>query len=200
MDDVVAYLQQIEGPFAYLALLLAAMVEYVVPPLPGDTFALAGITLASSAGYSPFLVHAALTLGAMIGGQLAWLFGRFIRRRRESSPRFLHGPRTERALDDVRSRFEKHGAAYLLANRFVPALRAFFFVGAGLANMSGWKVALYGGLSAAAWNALLMLVGWALGSNLERLAELVSQYTWAALATFVVVIAVGIWRAKRAKS
>lgn len=200
MDDVVAYMQQIEGPYAYLALLLAAMVEYVVPPLPGDTFALAGITLASSAGYSPWLVHATLTLGAMIGGQLAWLFGRFIRRRRESSPRFLHGPRTERALDDVRRRFEKHGAAYLLANRFVPALRAFFFVGAGLANMSGWKVALYGGLSAAAWNALLMLVGWALGSNLARLAELVSQYTWIALGLFVVVIVVGIWRAKRSKS
>lgn len=200
MDDVVAYLQEIEGPYAYLALLLSAMIEYVVPPLPGDTFALAGIALAATAGYSPWLVHAALTAGATLGGQLAWVFGRYVRARREKSPTFLHGPRTERALEEVRRRFEKHGAAYLLANRFVPALRAFFFVGAGLANMPGWKVALFGGLSAAAWNALLLLVGWALGSNLDRLAELVRQYTWVALGIFALAIGIALWRARRVRT
>lgn len=200
MDDVVAYLQSIEGPSAYLALLLAAMVEYVVPPLPGDTFALAGIALAATAGYSPWLVHAALTLGATIGGQLAWGFGRYVRARRERSPGFLHGPRTERALDEVRRRFEKHGSVYLLANRFVPALRAFFFVGAGLSGMPGWKVALYGGLSAAAWNALLLAAGWALGANLDRLGELVQHYTWIALGLVLVGVAVAVWRMRRART
>jgi membrane protein DedA with SNARE-associated domain len=200
MDDVVAYLREIEGPYAYLALLLSAMIEYVVPPLPGDTFALAGIALAATAGYSPWLVHAALTIGATLGGQLAWAFGRYVRRRREQSPSFLHGPRTERALDEVRRRFEKHGAAYLLANRFVPALRAFFFVAAGLSNMPGWKVALYGGVSAAAWNGLLLLVGWALGSNLDRLAAFVRQYTWVALAAFALAIVIALWRTRRART
>lgn len=193
-------MQSIEGPSAYLALLLAAMTEYVVPPLPGDTFALAGVALAATAGYSPWLVHLALTLGAMLGGQLAWAFGRYVGARRERSPGFLHGPRTERALDEVRRRFEKHGAAYLLANRFVPALRAFFFVGAGLAKMPGWKVALYGGLSAAAWNGLLLLVGWALGANLDRLAELVRQYTWVALGVVALAIGIALWRARRART
>ncbi|MCB9631565.1 MAG: VTT domain-containing protein [Sandaracinus sp.] len=200
MDDVVAYLQSIEGPSAYLALLLAAMVEYVVPPLPGDTFALAGIALAATAGYSPWLVHAALTLGATIGGQLAWGFGRYVRVRRERSPGFLHGPRTERALDEVRRRFETHGAIYLLANRFVPALRAFFFVGAGLSGMPGWKVALYGGLSAAAWNALLLAAGWALGANLDRLGELVQHYTWIALGLVLLGVGVALWRMRRART
>lgn len=199
MDEVVAYLQRIEGPSAYLALLIAAMIEYVVPPLPGDTFALAGVALAATAGYSPWLVHAALTLGAMLGGQLAFGFGRYVSARRERSPGFLHGPRTDRALDEVRRRFEKHGAAYLLVNRFIPALRAFFFVGAGLAKMSPWKVAAYGGVSAAAWNALLLLAGWALGSNLEALVTLVRRYTWTVLGVVALVVLVALSRIVRVK-
>ena len=46
----------------------------------------------------------------------------------------------------------KRGNWYLAANRFLPALRAFFFVGAGLANMPLRAVIFWGGLSAAVWN------------------------------------------------
>jgi membrane protein DedA with SNARE-associated domain len=77
---------------------------------------------------------------------------------------------------------------------------AFFFVAAGLSNMPGWKVALYGGVSAAVWNGLLLLVGWALGSNLDRLAAFVRQYTWVALAAFALAIVIALWRTRRART
>ncbi|MBX3246454.1 MAG: DedA family protein [Myxococcales bacterium] len=199
LEEIIAYLEETRGPGGYLVLVLAGMVEYLFPPLPGDTLAIVGVVLAATAGYSPWLVHAALTAGAVLGGQTAYAFGRWIATRRERSPRFLHGEATERALDEVRARFERHGAAYLLVNRFLPALRAFFFVGAGLSRMNAWEVALYGGLSAAAWNGLLLAAGWAVGSNVERLQVFLQQYTWGAFAVIGVVLVVFFWRRRRAR-
>jgi membrane protein DedA with SNARE-associated domain len=80
---------------------------------------------------------------------------------------------------------------YLVVNRFLPALRAFFFVGAGLSRMSLGAVILYGGISALLWNAILMGVGYAVGSNWEALSDLAERYTVATL-TLIVVVVVGV--------
>jgi membrane protein DedA with SNARE-associated domain len=78
---------------------------------------------------------------------------------------------------------------YLAVNRFLPALRAFFFVGAGLSRMRPGAVLLYGGLSALVWNALLLGVGYAVGNNWDALRDLAERYTVATLILVAVVVA-----------
>jgi membrane-associated protein len=77
---------------------------------------------------------------------------------------------------------------YLAVNRFLPALRAFFFVGAGLSRMRALPVVVYGGISAALWNALLMSVGYAIGNNWEGLREVAERYTAATLILISVAV------------
>ena len=185
-DLLLGWLTSHEGPLAYLVLGLAAALEYVFPPFPGDTITLFGVFLGGSAGYSPWLVYLALDVGAVAGGLVAYAFGRAIDP--DAPPRLLAGRRSRAALDEVRLRFERHGAAYLAINRFVPALRAFFFVGAGLARVPVSRVAVWGAVSASAWNALLLGVGWALGGSWQRLAALASVYAWVALGVAVLVV------------
>jgi membrane-associated protein len=83
----------------------------------------------------------------------------------------------------------------------LPALRAFFFVGAGLSRMRAAPVIIYGGISAAVWNALLLGVGYAVGNNWEALRELAARYGGATLILVLVaaVAVVGrfIWDSKR---
>jgi membrane-associated protein len=102
----------------------------------------------------------------------------------------------------VRRGYEQHGAMYLAVNRFLPALRAFFFVGAGLSRMSAGRVIVFGGISAALWNALLMVLGYAVGNNWEALRELAERYAAATLVLIVLaVIAVAgrfLWGNRRA--
>ena len=91
---------------------------------------------------------------------------------------------------------------YLAVNRFLPALRAFFFVGAGLSRMKATPVLLYGGLSAALWNAILMAAGYAIGNNWEALQNAAERYTIATLILIVLAVA-GIvgrlaWDSRRA--
>jgi membrane protein DedA with SNARE-associated domain len=57
--------------------------------------------------------------------------------------------------------------------------------------MNAGPVIVFGGISAALWNALLMGVGYAVGNNWEVLSELAERYAVAML-VFVVVVVVGV--------
>lgn len=189
-DLLLQWLASHEGPLAYLVLCLAAALEYIFPPFPGDTVTLFGVFLAGTAGFSPWLVYFAIDLGSVLGGLGAYAVGRRIARDPAHPPRLLRGRRTQVALAEVRLRFARHGAVYLALNRFLPALRAFFFVGAGLARLPVSRVILWGAVSASLWNGLLFAVGWAVGGHWERLAAFASTYAWAALGVGILVIVV----------
>jgi membrane-associated protein len=191
LDEFLHTLEHGPQYWAYALVAAAAGVEYVVPPLPGDTVALFAVALAVRAQLHWFYVYLALTAGAMLGGLGAWAVGIWLADHEESWPPFLKRPTVTRALDAVRRGYARHGAMYLAVNRFLPALRAFFFVGAGLSRMKAAPVLIYGGISAALWNALLMAVGYAVGTNWDALRELVERYTMATLA-LVAIVVVGV--------
>lgn len=198
-SEIMAWLEQSEGPLGYLVLALASLIEYVVPPFPGDTIALFGVFLAASAEWSALGVYLALDFGAIAGGMIAYAFGRAVARE-ERRPRWLRGPRVDRSIATITARYAKHGAIYLALNRFVPALRAFFFVGAGIAGLPWPSVLLWGGLSAAVWNALLLALGYWVGSEWERMRAIAGTYSTAALGIVVVVILIVIARSVRGRA
>ena len=182
IEDLLSWLEQSEGPLAYLVLALAGSIEYVVPPFPGDTIVLFGSVLAGTAGYSVWLVYTCLTGGSIGGSLLAYAFGAWIGRNEERWPRFMRGEKTRERIRTVIRRFERHGAAYLAINRFLPAFRAVFFLAAGMAELSVWKVIVFGGASAAVWNAGILGLGYALGHNYEDLQRVYREYTVVSLA------------------
>jgi membrane-associated protein len=143
-----------------------------------------------------------MTLGALLGGLGAWGFGLWLANNEDSWPSFLKTPGATRALDAVRRGYEQHGGMYLVVNRFLPALRAFFFVGAGLSRMSAGPVIVFGGISAALWNALLMGLGYAVGNNWDVLRDLAERYAAATLILIVLAVIAGVgrflWEGRRA--
>ncbi len=196
ISDIRLWLEAHEGPLAYLVLALSAMLEYVVPPLPGDTIALFGVSLATTAGWSPWLIYLALNAGAIAGGQSAYYAGRFFGPRHRR-PAFLRGARADAELERVSELFRKHGAIALAANRFVPAFRSVFFVGAGIAGLPAIAVLLWGTLSALLWNALLVGLGYALGATFTALEQ--GMRIYAGVAAIVLVVGVVVWMWRRRK-
>ena len=187
-----------DTPWAYALLLLASLIEYVFPPFPGDAIALLGVFLAVTAGMSGPLTYLALNVGAMVGGLAAYAFGRHFAEP-EKRPAFLRTPGTAAMIEEVQGKIAKHGAVILMANRFIPAMRSFFFVGAGMAKVPAWKVALYGGVSACLWNAILFGLGALAGDNLERLQTWVERYSLVAVGLFVIAVVVYVVRRARRK-
>jgi len=202
LDEFLHTLEHAPHYWAYALVLAAAAIEYIFPPVPGDTVALFAVALAVRAQLSWVLVYLAMTLGALLGGLAAWGFGLWLANQEERWPSFLRTPGATRALDAVRRGYEQHGAMYLVVNRFLPALRAFFFVGAGMSRMNVGPVIVFGGISAALWNALLMGVGYAVGNNWDVLRDLAERYAVGTLILVVIavigLIARFVWDSRRA--
>lgn len=164
------WVQQLGG-FGYLLLALAALLEYVVPPFPGDTVVLLGGAYAVRGERSVVGVFLSVTAGSVAGLAIMYGVGRVIGSRLD---RF---PRVQAAAEAMRLR----GAWLLAANRFFPTFRAVLFVAAGAGRMPFGKVVALGAGSAMAWNVLMISIGYAVGGNAEKLTALFTQYNRIAL-------------------
>jgi membrane-associated protein len=183
----------------FAVLFLSSTVEYVFPPFPGDTITLAGAILVTAAGYNAALMFGAVTGGSLAGSFLVYVFGTKLYQwwvRRKGG---VEDPR----LHSLGERFRRWGAAYIAINRFLPGVRSFIFVAAGLARLPAWKVMGWSALSLILWNGLVVAVGMALGTNMERMERVFREYT---LAVWGVLGAVGLawlvralWRRLRSR-
>jgi len=103
--------------------------EYVFPPVPGDVWVAGGAILIAR-GQSFWTVFLGVNLGSLLGFSLDYLFGRWLshprRRFRKWGPRWN---RLGQGIDRVGGGFLKHPVFYLMVNRFLPGVRAFFFRG-----------------------------------------------------------------------
>jgi len=198
LDSVMAFLAAGQSAAGAAVLAISAAVEYLFPPFPGDTVTLFGAFLAATEGWSVPLVFAAVTIGSLLGASLDYALGRRLARTPIEELTGRKRAARERMTPILRG-FERHGAVYVVINRFLPGIRALFFVAAGMARLPLRKVLLWGAVSAAAWNALIIGAGFAIGKNWGRLLELARAYTLGAwiVVGLVVVGLVVRWLVRR---
>lgn len=197
-DWLIAFVQEQDNALGLGVLAAAAALEYIFPPFPGDTVTLFGAVLITAYAWSFPAVFLAVMAGSVGGAMAAYAFGLRLRRRHA-----VNGTRPREKLDRLVDRFQRHGPLYLVINRFLPGIRTFFFVAAGLADMRPTTVLFYSALSAALWNLLLIALGAALGVNFDELLFWVRRYTaavWAILGGIVAVALVrALWRRHRSR-
>lgn len=198
LADWVEVFRELPPYVTWGALFLGAFAEYVVPPVPGDTFVLAGTVLVTAFGWSPWGVYGVAMAGALLGAAVDFQLGRWLvaRGKLDRLP-----PRAGDAVHRLVASFARHGPAYLVLNRFLPGVRPFFFVAAGIAEFRLPAVLLYAGISALLWNALLVGAGIALGRNIDTMDALFAQYQqvmWAIIACVIAVLVYRLIRGARA--
>jgi membrane protein DedA with SNARE-associated domain len=200
MESLTEFLRELVGQEDNLVGLAvlggSAAIEYVFPPFPGDFVTLLGAVLVTGYGWSFPAVLAVVMAGSLLGAMAAYQVGVMWRRRRAAHP----SRRPHPMLESVIARFRRHGPAFIVVNRFLPGVRGFIFVAAGLAGIDRRTVLLYASISALVWNLGIMGVGAALGANLDTLEALFERYTivaWIAIAVAIVAILVWRWSHKR---
>lgn len=193
------------GAWGYPTLMLAALLEYVFPPFPGDTIVVLGGAWAAREDRSIPLTFALLTLGSMVGIAATWRLGRSFAGKIGEAPEdsLLFGIsvahlRRAQALMRIR------GDWLLLANRFLPSFRSVLFIAAGASNVSFKRTLAFGTVSAALFNGMLLGVGMVIGDNAEKIAEFFQKFRIGSLAAagLVLLLLLGrfLWQRARAMS
>jgi membrane protein DedA with SNARE-associated domain len=164
------------GPLAYLVLALAATLEYVVPPFPGDSVVLLGGVYAVRGDHPWWGVFAAVLAGSVLGAACNYWIGRKVAKRFERDPTRPFFGLTHARLESLQARMRLRGGWLLVINRFLPGIRGAVFIAAGASHMPIRRCLLLGALSATAHSALVLWMGYAVGGNLERLTALAQRY------------------------
>lgn len=162
------------NPVGFLFLGLSALIEYVFPPFPGDTVTLFGAFLVTRYQWSMPWVFFSVLLGSGIGAMLDFYLGRWMENRYEHRASLKH--KSHHKIEKIIKAFKRHGEAYIALNRFLPAIRALFFVAAGMAGLRSSRVLFFALISAAAWNTLILGVGYAVGANWEKIQSFFRVY------------------------
>ncbi|WGL52266.1 DedA family protein [Nocardioides sp. BP30] len=99
-------------------------------------------------------------------------------------------------LDQTSEFFDKHGHTALVAGRFVPFVRTYITLVAGVTKMEKRVFFVWSFIGAVAWILLLTLVGYVLGRSFPGLGKYIDLVTYGLLAVTVVVLGIE-WLRKR---
>jgi membrane-associated protein len=129
--------------------------------LPGDSLLFTAGLVASQGHLDLWVLVIGCPVAAVAGDQVGYLFGHRVGPalfRRPDARFFRH-----RNLDMARDYFSRHGARTVVVARFIPIVRTFAPVVAGVAGMPWRSFVAYNVVGGVVWAAGSVLAGWALG-------------------------------------
>lgn len=134
--------------------------------LPGDTLILsAGLFAAQGKLNLPALI-AVVILAAICGDNVGYTIGK------TAGPRLFKKPNglffRQKYLAQSEKFYERYGAKAMLLAHFLPIVRTFAPVTAGIGKMSRLQFVIFDGIGDAAWGAILVMIGYLFGSKLPK--------------------------------
>ena len=143
--------------------------------LPGDTLLIITgvLTFSGVLNYPIWLVCLAISVAAFLGGEVGYLIGHKV------GPRIFE--RKESGLFSIENVkrtngfFERFGGLAVIVARFVPIVRTFTPVAAGVGHMNYKKYSLYNAIGAIIWGSGLTFAGYLLG-YIPPLRDFVTEY------------------------
>lgn len=158
-DIAIALMELLGGPGT--ALVIAA--EALFPPIPGEILLpFAGVSAATN-GQHVVVPLLWTTAGSVLGGLGVYSVARALGLRRTRAVVRRLPLLEERDLDTAMRFFARWGFPAVMLARFVPMVRTFISVPAGIERMPVWLFALATGLGSGIWNAVFVIAGYVFG-------------------------------------
>ncbi|WP_285115560.1 VTT domain-containing protein [Leifsonia sp. fls2-241-R2A-40a] len=150
------------GPWVLVGIAVVIFIESGVlfPFLPGDSLLITAAILAPQLGIQVWQIAVVAVVAAFLGDQTGyWIGKRFGRGLFKPDARVL---KTER-LKAAEAFFAKYGGPSLVLGRFVPFVRTYVPLSAGIAAMPYRRFLLWNALGGVSWVIVMVVVGVLLG-------------------------------------
>jgi membrane protein DedA with SNARE-associated domain len=181
--------------WGYLAVFILSFVSSMGLPVGAEVAIIYGGVLASGQIVNEphplnlVAVIAVATLAEVLGSLVGYLIGYFGGRPlvdRVGKYVLL----THKDLDRAEAWFARRGEPVVLFGRFIPLLRSFVSLAAGLAEMARAKFLLFTVIGCAVWCTVLTSVGYGLGSSYHRVLKAFSYAGYVAAVLVVIAVVV----------
>lgn len=192
LEELWGAVAALDPTLAYAILFGVAVLENILPILPGDALIVCGSYLVGQGHLLALPLLVGTTLGSSCGFMIMYYLGAtkgraFFTNRRRSLLTKRHIRRAERW-------FAKYGDNVVLVNRFLAGARSVVAVMAGIGNMPPGKALLFATISALIWNALLISLGAWLATNWRLAVRLLREYNIVVSGVLIVLVALLVLR------
>lgn len=155
------YLAELGYPVLALIIFLetGAMIFF----LPGDSLLVTAGVYAANGDLNLLLLNAILIPCAIVGDALSYYMGRKL------GPALFNRPRSRifrpEHVQAAQAFYDRHGGKAIVIARFMPVLRTFVPVVAGIGNMPYRRFGLFNIMGGAAWVSSMTVLGYFVGST-----------------------------------
>jgi membrane-associated protein len=186
------------GDYALIGICLVVFIEtgLLFPLLPGDSLLFtAGLLVAQDEIRTPlWLLCLLIFLAAFAGDQVSYLIGR------KAGPKIFSRPDSrifkQAYVDQTYAYFDRYGGRTIIVARFVPFVRTFAPVAAGVGRMRYRTFVSYNIIGALLWGVGVTVLGYFLG-QIEFVKNNIEPILILIVALSLVPVVLELWRARR---
>jgi membrane-associated protein len=162
LDKYLGAIVQTYGAWAYGMIFFVIFLEtgFVFTPfLPGDSLIFAAGTMAGAGYFNIWLLFGLLALAAILGDTVNYWVGYYV-----GNKIFDKGWIKGRYRDQTKDFFKKYGTETIIIARFIPIVRTFAPLMAGIGKMRYWKFFAYNVVGGVLWTGLFVWGGYFFGN------------------------------------
>jgi len=166
--------------------------------LPGDSLLITAGVVAAAGGLNIWLIDVLLIVAAVTGDSVGYTIGARLGPRLFARPKsLLFNPRH---IERTRAFYARHGSKTIVIARFVPIIRTFAPVVAGVGQMEYHRFLLYNVAGGVGWVTSMTWAGYLLGRVIPNISDYVHIVVVVVIVLSVIPIGVEILRERRRRS
>ena len=163
--------------------------------LPGDSLLITAGLLAGMGSLNIWWLNVLLAVAAIVGDSVGYAIGWRVGPRLFTRPKsLLFNPKH---IERTRAFYARHGAKTIVIARFVPIIRTFAPVLAGVGNMRYRRFLTYNIVGGIGWVVSMTFAGYLLGQTVPNISKHIHELVIVIIVLSVIPIAVEVYRERR---
>lgn len=169
---------RIINKYGYFGITFLIALENLIPPIPSEVILSFSGFISKSTDLSLFLIIIFATIGSLIGAIVLYYLAYFIGLNLLNFKFFkLCGLKKEETEKSMKH-FQKNGYKSIFFGRFIPIIRSFISIPAGLSKMDIRLFLLLTWIGSFIWNTIFVIAGFILQDNWDTLANFFDKYSF----------------------
>jgi len=164
-------------------------------PLPGDSLLFTAGLFATGVGFNLYFLIPLIFLATFLGGIAGYVLGVYIERLH--TYKFFRRILKQEYIDKSHEFFEHHGRLAIILSRFVPVVRTFVPIAAGIARMNKTKFLEYSLISSALWATIVTSLGFFLGRAFPQIKDYLSYFVIGIILASFIPVFIGWIRGRK---